>query len=63
MRYVTRGKPIGYLKAKTLASFKETRATSALLKILARGNQDVAAGKVKPAAEVVGRLRAKRTAD
>ena len=31
-----------------------------MLKILALGNQDVAAGKVKPVADVVARLRAKR---
>ena len=31
-----------------------------MLKILALGNQDVAAGKVNPAADVVTRLRAKR---
>jgi prevent-host-death family protein len=44
-----------------VASFEETQETLALLKILALGNQDVAAGKVKPAADVVVRLRAKRT--
>ena len=44
-----------------VASFEETQETLALLKILALGNQDVAAGKVKPAADVVARLRAKRT--
>lgn len=38
------------------------RETLALLKILALGNQDVAAGKVKPVADVVTRLRAKRAA-
>lgn len=43
-----------------IASFEETQETLALLKILALGNQDVAAGKVKPVAEVVARLRAKR---
>ena len=35
---------------------------TALLKILALDNQDVAAGKVKPVADVVTRLRAKRAA-
>jgi prevent-host-death family protein len=45
-----------------LASFEETQETLALLKILALGNQDVAAGKVKPVADVVARLRAKRAA-
>jgi len=43
-----------------VASFEETQETMALLKILALGNQDVAAGKVKPVADVVARLRAKR---
>ena len=43
-----------------VASFEETQETLALLKILALGTQDVAAGTVKPVAEVVARLRAKR---
>jgi prevent-host-death family protein len=43
-----------------VASFEETE-TLALLKILALGTQEVAAGKVKPVADVVARLRAKRT--
>ena len=43
-----------------IASFEEAQETLALLKILALGNQDVAAGKVKLVADVVGRLRAKR---
>lgn len=43
-----------------VASFEETQETLAMLKILALGNQDVAAGKVKLAADVVARLRAKR---
>lgn len=43
-----------------VASFEETQETLALLKILALGNQDIAAGKLKPVAEVVARLRAKR---
>jgi prevent-host-death family protein len=45
-----------------VASFEETQETLALLKILALGNQDIEAGKVKPAADVVARLRAKRNA-
>lgn len=45
-----------------VASFEETQETMALLKILALGNQDVAAGKVKPVADVLIRLRAKRLA-
>jgi hypothetical protein len=36
------------------------RETLALLKILSRGNQDTQAGRVKPVADVVARLRAKR---
>jgi hypothetical protein len=43
-----------------VASFEETQETLALLKILALGNQDVAAGTLKPVADVVARLRAKR---
>jgi prevent-host-death family protein len=43
-----------------VASFEETQETLALLKILALGNQDVAADKLKPVADVVARLRAKR---
>jgi prevent-host-death family protein len=46
-----------------VASFEETQETLALLKILALGNREVAAGKVKPVAEVVARLRAKRATD
>jgi prevent-host-death family protein len=42
-----------------VASYEETQDTPALLKILALGQQDVEAGRVKPAAEVVARLRAK----
>jgi len=44
-----------------VASFEETQETLALLKILALGNQDLAAGRVKPVLGVVARLRAKRT--
>ncbi|GHT92055.1 antitoxin [Betaproteobacteria bacterium] len=42
-----------------VASFEETQETLALLKILALGNADVAAGKVEPVADVVARLREK----
>ena len=44
-----------------VASYEETQETLALLKILALGNQDMAASKVKPAADVVARLRTKRS--
>jgi prevent-host-death family protein len=43
-----------------VASYEETQETLALLKILALGNQDLAAGKLKPVGNVVARLRAKR---
>jgi len=43
-----------------IVTFEETQETLALLKVLALGNQDVAAGKVKSVADVVARLRAKR---
>jgi prevent-host-death family protein len=43
-----------------VASFEQTQETLAMLKILALGNQDVAAGKVKSASDVIARLRAKR---
>ena len=43
-----------------VASFEQTQETLAMLKILALGNQDVAAGKVKSVSDVVSRLRAKR---
>jgi hypothetical protein len=51
MRYLSQVKP---------TSYREARETLALLKILALGSQEVAAGKVKPAADVVARLRAGR---
>lgn len=44
-----------------VASYEETQETLALLKVLALGNQDIAAGKIKPAADVIARLRAKHT--
>lgn len=43
-----------------VASFEETQQTLALLKVLALGQQDVDASRVKPVADVVARLRAKR---
>lgn len=43
-----------------VASFEETQETLALLKVLALGNEDVAAGRTRPVADVVARLRAKR---
>ena len=43
-----------------VASFEETQETLALLKILALGQQDVDAGRLRPVGDVVARLRAKR---
>ncbi len=45
-----------------VASFEETQETLALLKLLALGNQEAAAGKLKPAAAVLARLRGKKAA-
>lgn len=42
-----------------VASYEQTQETLALLKILALGQQDVEAGRLKPAAEVITRLRDK----
>lgn len=42
-----------------VASYEETQETLALLKLLALGNHDVEAGRVRPLADVVKRLRAK----
>jgi prevent-host-death family protein len=39
------------------ASYQETQETLALLKLLALGNREVEAGRVKPVGEVVERLR------
>ena len=44
-----------------VASYDETQETLALLKILALGNHDIEEGKLKPIAQVVSRLRAKKT--
>ena len=42
-----------------VVSYEQTQETLALLKILALGNKDIEAGRTKPMAEVVARLRAK----
>ena len=44
-----------------VATYEETQETLALLKILALGNQQVAAGRVKPVAEVARRLRGRKS--
>jgi len=44
-----------------VASYEETQETLALLKILALGNHEIEEGNLKPIAEVVNRLRARKT--
>ncbi len=46
-----------------VASYEEIQETLALLKVLALGNRQVEHGKLKPLAEVVNRLRARKAAD
>lgn len=43
-----------------VASYEETQDTLALLKLIALGAQDIAAGNAKPVADVVARLKAKK---
>lgn len=43
-----------------VASYEATQETLALLKVLALGQQEVAAGKMKPLFDVVARLKAKK---
>ena len=45
-----------------IATYEETQETLAMLKILALGHQHMATGQIKPVADVVTRLRAKRGA-
>ncbi|QKR98309.1 type II toxin-antitoxin system Phd/YefM family antitoxin [Sphingomonas sp. CL5.1] len=45
-----------------VASFEQTQETLALLKLLALGNQDIAAGKTRPARAIVDGLRSKGAA-
>ena len=45
-----------------VATFEETQETLALLKVLALGQQDVEEGRIKSVADVMARLRAKRSA-
>ncbi len=44
-----------------ITSYEETQETLALLKILALGNREIEEGKVKPIANVLERLRSKKT--
>lgn len=41
-------------------SFETTQETMALLKILARGNRQIEAGRVEPAADVMARVRERK---
>ena len=43
-----------------VASYESTQEMLALLKILALGNRQIEEGRVAPAADVIGRLRAKK---
>lgn len=45
-----------------IASYEQTQETLALLKLLALGNQDIQAGRAKPARLVVERLRSRMAA-
>ncbi|MGH8118766.1 MAG: type II toxin-antitoxin system Phd/YefM family antitoxin [Rhodanobacteraceae bacterium] len=45
-----------------VVSYEQTQETLALLKLLAMGEQDIEAGRVKPARDVIARLRSKRRA-
>lgn len=42
-----------------VVSYEATQETMALLKLLALGRQDIAAGRVRPVQDAVARLRAK----
>jgi prevent-host-death family protein len=44
-----------------IESYEQTQETMALLKILALGNRQIAAGNVEPAAVVIQRLRERRS--
>ena len=44
-----------------IASYEETQETLALLKILALGSREVEEGRVRPLADAVRRLRARKT--
>ena len=45
-----------------IESYEETQETMALLKILALGTRQIAAGKVQPAEDVINRLRERQEA-
>jgi prevent-host-death family protein len=45
---------------QNIETYEQTLETMALLKILALGNQQIEAGKVEPATDVIKRLREKK---
>ncbi len=45
------------LVVQDVASYERTQETMALLKLLALGNRQIEQGRVRPAGEVIGRLR------
>ena len=61
------GQVIEECKQEIIIQILQTPATEpetlALLKVLALGNQEIAAGRVKPIGEVVSRLKAKQARD
>ncbi|MBN1515251.1 type II toxin-antitoxin system Phd/YefM family antitoxin [Candidatus Sumerlaeota bacterium] len=50
------------LAVQSIESYEQTQETMALLKILALGNRQIEQGKTRPAAEVIEKLRKKRSA-
>lgn len=46
---------------QSIDSYEQMQETVALLKILALGNRQIEAGRVRPAADVVAQLRERRT--
>ena len=47
---------------QSIDSYEQMQETVALLKILALGNRQIEAGQVRPAAEVVAKLRERHSA-
>ena len=47
---------------QSIDSYEQMQETLALLKILALGNRQIEAGRVRPAADVVAQLRERRPA-
>ena len=49
-----------YSNCEKATSYETTQETLALLKILALGNREIEAGKVKPIAEIARRFRVRK---